>query len=155
MIANDIVINHVTANRNADEGLEVDDSGSIEVSKSVFKNNTEAGLDLDDVAAIVVTNVSATHNGEHGLQIEAQDDVDSITVKISNSVFSNNVGDGIQIVEDGSATVDSVEISHVRANANRDIDEEDGGHGLFIDITGTVSLDKVTTNNNPKGNQVS
>lgn len=161
LIAGAIVIDHVVANGNSDEGLEVDDSGSITVTNSVFKNNFEAGLDMDDVGSVFVDRVTATHNGEHGLQIESEDDEDEFSViasvVISNSVFSNNVGDGIQIVAQGEATVESVAIISVRANSNTTYVDEDtmillGGHGLFIEIGGVLTLDKVNTRNNPRGN---
>ena len=143
-VVRSILVISPTVDGNLDEGLEVDDSGSIQVIGGTYTNNAEAGMDIDDTTRISVIGVHAIANGEHGLQIEAQEDEDELhTIKrvhVSFSVFSGNVGDGIQIVEEANTSVQSVIITHVLVANNTELAPGEGGHGLFIDISGELVL---------------
>ncbi|MEZ6121109.1 MAG: right-handed parallel beta-helix repeat-containing protein [Pirellulaceae bacterium] len=149
-----IDIRNITASNNSDEGLEVDDSGQIKVMGGNYNNNGGAGLDIDDTLDIRIAGIAAIGNGDHGLQIEVEDDADDDDivvirrVNITNSVFSNNVGDGIQIMEEDGTTVEDVKITNVVVANNTEFEPGDGGHGLFIDISGELSLRNVTSEDN-------
>jgi hypothetical protein len=98
-VVQSVVVHAVTAERNDDEGLEVDGVHSIQLQGGFFNDNSEAGLDIDDSFLIQILDVEARGNGEHGLQVTAGDDGLEYSViqrvLVVDSIFADNTGDGI------------------------------------------------------------
>lgn len=133
-----IHLRNVTVRGNGDEGLEVEESGDVQVIGGNFSHNGGDGLDLDDATSISIHNVMSQRNGQHGLQVTAEtQNVESVS--IVRSVFSHNAGDGIQIVEiepeegEEQATIDAVFLYLVTGVMN-------GDNGLEVSMADTSSL---------------
>jgi len=124
---------------NNDEGMEVDGAGSVQIIASSFQGNTGEGIDTDDVSEIALVAVACRDNGGSGFQTVAES-VNTGTISIISSLFSDNGVDGVQLLE-RSGTIAAVKMNGV-------VTRDNIKSGLNILISGTLIRHSVTSENN-------
>jgi hypothetical protein len=109
------VVRNVTANGNAEDGLQIDaNNHAITVENSTFNDNFGDGFNpFDTTAPLIVSNVTANGNAEDGMELNVSGDVTVVEVTANGSQGIGFGGDGIAI-----STVGEVQIYGVVANNN-------------------------------------
>ena len=142
--AGNVVVDQVTANGNAGDGVKINNSGnsaaySVNVTNSEFDDNGGDGLGITTNGAVTVDGITASGNTGNGLSIVSS--VYASGISVSDSVFSDNTsanGAGLSIV---SAYYAPVTLKNVQADDNT-------YNGVYILSGGTVTLKAVTANTN-------
>lgn len=157
-IANgDIVLNNVTANGNAWDGIYLDNSNSGNNNYI----NAESAVSTSGNGDIALTSVIANDNGEYGADIYS-----SGNVSINSSVFGDGINGngmvGLGIGAEGNVTLASVTASGnawggaylysygdiLVSNSSFDGNFNEEGGGLYIGTGGNIVLDNVSASNN-------
>jgi hypothetical protein len=96
-----LLIKDVIVTGSGNQGLYLRD-GRVVITDSLVTRNGEEGIDLHPHMHTTITNTSASHNGESGLETEIYDN----TLIVDNSIFDNNVKNGIAFITSlGSGTM--------------------------------------------------
>lgn len=88
-----VYFHNVTITRNSNQGMYLRD-GRVTIADSHIFENGEEGIDLHPHMIALISNTESSHNGESGLETEIYDNI----VTITNSVFDNNVKNGVGFI---------------------------------------------------------
>eukprot|EP00913_Durusdinium_trenchii_P023358 g21936.t1 len=143
-------------------GMDFDDIANVVVTDAIVNNNALDGINVLNATSVTLTNVTANNNDESGFQGTNI----SGTTTITGGTFNNNDddnaggGDGITLTTVGAvvttggvtATGNDPGIFISGAASYTDTDgnfSNNDDHGIqLIDISGNVSLERTTINNN-------
>ena len=82
-----------TITKSGNQGMYLRD-GRVEIHNSQIIENGEEGIDLHPHMHVIITNTESSRNGESGLETEVYDN----TVIIKNSIFDQNIKNGIALI---------------------------------------------------------
>jgi hypothetical protein len=170
-----ILANNITANGNtAGVGATFDNDGFAGGSAAVtltgtnsFQNNSNSGLEIFSDGIVTLNNISSNDNGGFGLNVQNSGALTPKAVLLNGTnKLDDNLFDGLHIESIGTVTVNNLSASS-NDGSGVDIDNFNGsaaqnvtmngyvtvtnnvtGSGLSITSSGTVTLNKVTANDN-------
>jgi hypothetical protein len=88
-----VIFNECTVKHNGKQGMYLRD-GRVLIKNSHVIENGEEGIDLHPHMHAQIINTESSHNGESGFETEIYDNI----ITIENSVFDNNVKNGIALI---------------------------------------------------------
>ena len=156
-----LIIDGLDVRNNADDGVDIVDANFVEIKNTLVLGNGQDGIEVDEVITIELTNITSKFNDDDGLDID-----EAGLVIIEDGWYLNNGGDGIEIddaevvyVTDvdsrnndlNGLNVDMTEILFVsggfyNGNGRGKIDELDAG--MDLDAVEAITIDGAVANSN-------
>ena len=110
-----ILNNHIQFNK---DGVDYQNGGGLNRG-NVYENNVDDGIDLDAATGVTIEDNIIRHNKNEGIEIRLQEySGPTLKIIIRNNVISNNIEDGIQLIDypDISDRIFFIERNLIRGN---------------------------------------